>query len=129
MLTPAVKERLFPYMAGTLSSLGNPCMIVGGVEDHVHLLFALSRTESLASVVERVKTRATKFLKAEFSELSGFSWQAGYAAFSVGQSEIGRVVQYIRGQEEHHRKFSFREELLSILREHGLEPDERYLLD
>lgn len=129
VLSPGVRSRLFPYMAGTLSSLGNPCLIVGGVEDHVHMLFALSRTESLSKVVERVKTRATKYVKAEFPELSDFSWQAGYAAFSVGQSEIARVRRYIEGQEEHHRKLSFKDELLAILREQGIEPDERYLWD
>jgi len=116
-------------MAGTFSSLGNPCVIVGGVEDHVHVLFALSRTESLSKVVERVKVRATKFVKTEYPELADFSWQAGYAAFSVGQSEISRVRRYVESQEEHHKRISFRDELLTILREHGIEPDERYLWD
>ena len=128
-LTPEIREDLFPYAGGILRSLKCPLLQIGGVQDHVHLLFQLPRTMTLAKVVEEVKTGTSKWMKTKGSAFAGFSWQAGYAAFSVCASHSNDVIRYIQTQEEHHRKFSFQEELRSLMREAGIEIDERYVWD
>lgn len=126
-LTPEIRQELHPYIVGVLANIGCPSIQTGGVEDHVHVLFRLSRRMSLAQVIEKTKTSTSKWIKTKGAR--DFSWQAGYGAFSVGPTEAGRVVAYIKGQEEHHRKISFQDELRGMLREAELEFDERYLWD
>ncbi len=128
-LTPEVREQLFPYFTGTLRNLGCPLIQVGGVEDHVHILFALSRTECLANVVGKVKGSSPVWIKEQWPNQKDFAWQAGYGALSVGQNEVDVVVRYIQNQEEHHRKLSFQEEYRMWMRLAGIEVDERYVWD
>ena len=126
-LTQGIREELHPYITGVLTNIGCPSVQTGGVEDHVHILFRLSRTMSLAQVVEKVKTSTSKWVKAK--GVADFSWQAGYGAFSVGPAEADKIIAYVRGQEEHHKKATFQDELRGLLLEAGLEFDERYLWD
>lgn len=107
--------------------MGCPPIQIGGVEDHVHLLFNLSRTETIAKVVEEVKTGSSKWLKS--CGIREFAWQTGYAALSVSPDAVGAASAYVRSQEERHAKATFQDELRALLREHGLEFDERYLWD
>ena len=102
-------------------------MVVGGASDHVHLLFGLSRTLSIAEVVESVKTSSSKWIKAKPADLADFHWQKGYGAFSVSDSEVDRVIDYI--QEQHHARTTFKEEYRSLLEHHGISYDERYVWD
>jgi putative transposase len=129
VLAPAVRVELHPYMAVVLRENGCPSLQVGGVEDHVHLLFALSRTLSIAEVVEIVKTSSSKWLKTRGPGLADFHWQNGYGAFSVSSSGAATVTAYIQRQEEHHRKRKFQEEFRSFLRRHKVAWDERYVWD
>jgi REP element-mobilizing transposase RayT len=117
------------YLGGTCNSLDCPVITVGGVADHVHLLCRLSRRRSLADLLEEVKRGSSKWVKTKGGIVTKFSWQNGYGAFSVGQSEVGRVRIYIEGQEEHHRKKTFQEEFRAFLKEHEIEYDERYVWD
>lgn len=128
-LTPEVRRELHPYLVGVLANIGCPSIQTGGVEDHVHVLFRLSRTVTLAQVVEKAKTSTSKWVKQKWPACAGFAWQAGYGAFSVGPSEAERIIAYIKGQEEHHRKVTFQDEIRGLLEEAGLEFDERYLWD
>ena len=128
-LSPTVRDDVFPYMTGVLQNLGCQVIQVGGVEDHIHLLFRLSRTVTIATLVERAKTSTTSLIKQRRPELSRFAWQAGYGAFSVGPGEFDTVIRYIQNQVVHHRKITFQEELKALLTEAGLEYDERYLWD
>lgn len=114
------------YIGGVSKRLGCPPVVFGGVEDHLHGLVRLSRTISTADWVKEVKRVSSLFAKAR---VPGFAWQSGYGVFSVDPSSMGRVEAYVRGQEEHHRKVSFQDELRSLLQEHGLELDERYVWD
>ena len=100
---------------------------MGGVEDHVHLFFGLSRTVAVANVVEAVKTSSSKWIKTKGPDFAGFHWQGGYGAFSVGQSAADAVVRYIRDQETHHRRVTFQEELRKTLKRYQVPYDERYL--
>jgi REP element-mobilizing transposase RayT len=102
---------------------------VGGVADHVHLAVRLNRTLSVSELVEQLKSGSSKWLKTQSSGLSKFAWQRGYGAFSVGPADLEALVQYIDGQEAHHRKRSFQEEFRAFLKRYGMECDERYVWD
>jgi len=125
----ALRDELHRYLGGILTNLGCQPVIVGGVEDHVHLLCALSKTHSVAEMVKEVKRGSSVWLKTKGPELSDFAWQNGYGVFSIGFSQIETVRSYIAGQEEHHRKVSFQDEYRELLRRYEVEFDERYVWD
>jgi len=124
-----VQVRLFAYQAGILNEWESPALVIGGVSDHVHALFSLSKNHALAKVIEEMKKGSSKWLKTQGGEFRDFHWQAGFGAFSVSQSNVDEVRRYIEQQEEHHRVRSFQEEFLAFLKRHGMEYDERYLWD
>jgi REP element-mobilizing transposase RayT len=123
------RNALFAYQAAIYKEWESPAVVIGGVEDHVHALFALSRNHPLKKVVEEVKRGSSKWLKVDGPRNPDFHWQAGYAAFSVSQSNLDAVRRYIENQEEHHRKMTFQDELRALCRRHGVELDERYVWD
>jgi REP element-mobilizing transposase RayT len=129
VLAPPIRAELHPYLAGTLDRIDCPSLRVGGVADHVHLFFGLSRTRTIAEVVEVVKTSSSKWLKTKGAAFGGFHWQAGYGAFSVSQSDADAVVEYIRNQEEHHRKMTFQDEYRRLLERYRIPYDEAYVWD
>ena len=102
---------------------------VGGYYDHAHLLVGLSRTITIAKLVENVKTETSKWAKRHEDGSSIFAWQSGYGAFSVSHSLMSTVDQYIRNQIEHHTKISFQDEYRRICAKHDIEIDERYVWD
>jgi REP element-mobilizing transposase RayT len=125
----ALREELHRYLGGILANLQCQPIIVGGVEDHVHLLCALSRTCEAATMVKEVKRASSLWLKSRVPDRNGFAWQKGYGVFSIGFSQIGAARNYVAGQEEHHRKVSFQDEFRALRRRYELEFDERYLWD
>jgi REP element-mobilizing transposase RayT len=129
VLTPDIRVELHPYLAAVLDNDGCTSLQVGGVEDHVHLFFALSRVRTIAQVVENVKTSSSKWLKTGGKALADFRWQNGYGVFSVSQSHADAVVEYIRRQEEHHRAESFPQEVRRLYEEEKLPLDERFVWD
>jgi putative transposase len=130
-LRNGIKAEMHAYLGGVLRELNCPSIIVGGTADHVHLLFRLARTASMAEVVEEVKKRSSKWLKTKGPQFQDFHWQTGYGAFSVGQDRqsIERVRLYIERQEEHHRVRSFQEEYRLMLNKYGIAFDEKYVWD
>jgi REP element-mobilizing transposase RayT len=117
------------YLIGTLKNIQCPSLIVGVVEDHVHILCTLHRTISIAKLVEEVKTSSSARIKEESPSLKDFHWQNGYGAFSVSQSNVEDVRRYIANQDEHHRTRTFQEEYRLLLQRHGIDFDERYVWD
>jgi REP element-mobilizing transposase RayT len=103
----AVRDELFSYSATVLNNMESPALIINGVADHIHFLFALSRKLALAAVVQEVKTSTSSWIKDKGSALRKSYWQAGYGAFSVSESRVPVVKNYIANQEEHHRKRTF----------------------
>ncbi len=101
----------------------------GGVEDHVHLLCRFSRTITQAEWVKELKRVSNGWLKEQGREFADFEWQGGYADFSVSQSNLDQVKEYIATQEVHHRKMTFQDELRMLLRRHEIEFDEHYVWD
>jgi REP element-mobilizing transposase RayT len=106
-----------------------PPACVGGWNDHVHVLCGLSRTVTIADLVETLKCETSKWAKDRAPDLRTFHWQNGYGAFSVSQSLVGRVVAYLDRQAEHHRRVTFQDEFRAICAKHEIEIDERYVWD
>jgi putative transposase len=125
----ALREELHSYLGGILTNLGCQPIIVGGVEDHVHLLCALSRTCEAAAMVKEAKRGSSLWVKTKSSDIRDFAWQSGYGIFSIGFSQIPSVRDYIASQEEHHRKVSFQDEFRQFLRRYEITFDERYVWD
>jgi REP element-mobilizing transposase RayT len=120
------RARLHAYLGGVVNDLGGVPEIIGGVEDHVHLLIGLRATHCLADVLREIKTSSSKWVHSELNNPL-FSWQEGYGAFTVGASQVESVKKYISNQEAHHRKKTFQEEYLEFLIQSGVEWDEKYL--
>ena len=115
------------YVATVLKESGSPALIVGGVEDHLHILCQLGRTSALSDLIEALKVSSSKWLKTQ--GIAGFSWQRGYGAFSVSQSHVTSVIAYIETQEQHHQRMTFQEEYRLFLERYRIAFDERYLWD
>jgi putative transposase len=125
----ATRDGLHAYLGRASKELDCPPVLVGGVEDHVHLLARFGRTLSQANWVKELKRVSNEWLKQEANEYADFEWQGGYATFSVSPSSLEVVKEYIATQAEHHKQRGFQEELRALLRKHELEWDERYLWD
>jgi len=129
VLAEGWREELFCVLGRAANNLGCQSLIVGGVAEHVHLLFQLSRTLAIADAIGKIKSTSSLWIGQTQAELSGFHWQAGYAVFSVSQSNVEAVRAYIRNQPEHHQRHSFQDELREWLRLYEIEWDERYVWD
>jgi putative transposase len=127
---PELRDELYKYMATVLrNNVDSPAILIGGVDDPIHALVLLSRKFAIMKVLEEMKTETSKWLKTQAPGLSSFSWQNGYGVFSVSESNVEQVKHYIMGQEEHHRKMTFKEEFRELCKRHGIEIDERYAWD
>ncbi len=124
-----IRRDVHSYMSKILRANNCLTLLVGGVSDHVHALFILSKNHSIASIVWAIKRSSSKWVKGQGPNLRRFHWQEGYGAFSVSQSDVERVQRYILNQEAHHRKKTFKDEFRSFLKEHEVEFDERYVWD
>ena len=122
-----LRASLHAYLGGISKTLECPPIIVGGVEDHVHLLCRFGRTITQADWVKELKRVSNGWLKDQGGDYADFEWQNGYAGFSVSRSNLEKVKRYIATQEEDHRKATFQDELRALLRKHELEFDERYI--
>ena len=100
---------------------------VGGIGDHVHILFLLSKNVSISHVVEEVKRNSSRWIKSIAPHYAKFEWQGGYAAFSVSRSVVDKTLQYINNQREHHAKRSFRDEYIDFLKLYDIDYDEKYV--
>ena len=124
-----IREASHAYLGESSKRLDCPPILVGGVEDHVHILARFGRTITQAEWVKELKRVSNQWLKEQGPDCADFAWQGGYADFSVSQSNLEQVTNYIAHQEEHHRKMTFQDELRALLRKHKQEWDERYVWD
>jgi putative transposase len=120
------RGKLHGYFRGIVEGLGGECEIVGGTDDHIHLLVRLSATHRVADFVRELKKASSMWVRRDMAQ-RGFTWQEGYASFTVSASAADEVRRYIDNQEKHHQKRSFREELVILLRRSGVKFDERHL--
>ncbi|BCU77769.1 IS200/IS605 family transposase [Luteolibacter sp. LG18] len=128
-LDDALRPELFTYMAVVGRSNGCEVYRVGGVIDHVHLAIDLGRTVTTAGIVRQLKLSSAGWLRDRSREHRAFLWQAGYGAFTLGQPQLPKLIDYIDRQEEHHRKIGFQDEFRRLLAKNQMEGDERYLWD
>jgi putative transposase len=120
LISKEVQPRLWPYMASICRNHGILTMAINGTDNHAHALFHLPGTISLSKAVTVLKANSSRWMN---EHQQGFAWQPGYGAFSVSQSNAEVVINYIRNQEQHHRKRRFEEEYLELLRKHEIQFD------
>ena len=128
-LDSETRPKLHAYLATVARNADCEAYRVGGAADHVHLAIRLSRTITIAKLVETLKTASSKWLKAQSPDLAAFSWQRGYGCFSVGPSDVDALLAYIDDQENHHRTRTFQDEFRVFLKKYGVEYDEAYVWD
>jgi putative transposase len=128
MLSDAMRQDVFAYMATVGRDLGCEVYRVGGMPDHVHLAVGLSRTLAVAGFVKKVKQTSSLWINGQ-GKNPRFEWQSGYGAFSIGESQLQTLIHYIEQQEVHHRTKTFQEEYRAMLEKYRIESDERYVWD
>ena len=127
LITDEIKPRLYEYIGGILRNKGGVALAIGGMNDHIHVLAKLHPDESLSSVLRDLKANSSGWMHKVFPEMKDFSWQRGYGAFTVSQSNVEDVRNYLKRQKEHHAKISFRDEFIQFLKANAIEYDERYV--
>lgn len=116
-----IRNRLHQYIGGTIRALGGVALEVNGVDDHIHAAAKMPPTISISDFVGKLKSNTSKWAK---QHCAGFAWHEGYTAFTVSESQLPHLRQYIRDQEKHHRKMSFQEELAKLLKAHRIRVEE-----
>jgi REP element-mobilizing transposase RayT len=129
LLDAELKPELFSYMGGIITQLRGKPLLIGGPKDHVHLLFVLPCSLSVADLMEKVKSNSSKWVNKRWQRRCHFAWQTGYTAFSVSHPKLDSVKKYIASQETHHRSITFQEEVLAFLKKHEIVYDPRFVFD
>lgn len=123
------KDNLHRYIAGIIQGKGQKSIIVNGMPDHIHVFIGLKPSTSISDLVRDIKNNSSNFINSNNWIRGKFSWQEGFGAFSYSHSHIDRVFNYIKNQEEHHRKRTFREEYIELLKKFEIEFNEKYLFN
>ena len=118
---------LYAYVGAIIKDNESIPILINGTGNHIHILCVMSKNIALAKLTEEIKRHSSRWIKTKGPNYNQFAWQGGYAGFSVSQSLHDKTKLYIQNQEEHHKKMTFKEELMAFLREYGIEYDERYL--
>lgn len=129
LIDDELESRLHSYLGGIIKDMGGQAIKIGGIGDHVHLLVQLPATLAVANVLRDLKANSSSWVHENFSHRQQFAWQTGYGAFSVSKSKVPELEVYIERQREHHAQLTFADEYLTLLRKHGVEYDERFVLD
>lgn len=129
LILPAFEDRLYRYITGIVQTKGQKMIAINGMPDHVHLFFGFKPGIAISDLVRDVKVSSSKFINEERFLPGRFSWQEGFGCFTYGHSQVDRVAQYVMNQKEHHRKRSFRDEYLELLRKFAVPFDERYMFE
>ncbi len=125
LIDGSIQKRMHAYLARVFNQHDSPAIEVGGTKDHVHILYLQSRNYAISQIIRKAKGNSSSWAKALGDRCRKFSWRSGYGAFSIHQSQIESVRRYIQGQEGNHRRKTFQEEYLEILREYRIPCDER----
>ncbi len=122
------KDELYKYITGIIQNNNHKVLQINGMPDHIHILFGMRPTQSLSDLIKQVKQDSSKWINKQGLVNGKFSWQSGYGAFSYSKSEVSKVVNYIKNQEEHHKKLLFQDEYLKLLKDFNVDYDARYIL-
>ena len=126
-ITAVVESELHAYLGGICRNRESPALAIDGTENHVHLLISLSKNVALSDLMMTLKRDSSKWIKAKGDVFRDFHWQDGYGAFSLGESQVRAVTDYIGGQKERHRTVTFEDELVVLAQRYGVVFDPRYL--
>ena len=126
LIPEQLQPRLWAYIAGICKNNNMLSFAVGGMPDHIHVLFRLPPTLPLIRAVTLIKSNSSKWLRKNDAR---FAWQQGYGAFSVSSSHVAKVIRYVDNQETHHQKFNFEEEFITMLKKHGVSYDPVHVFD
>lgn len=121
------KKDFFAVIGNLINETGSKTIIVNGMEDHVHCFIGYKPKESISDIIQSVKSKSSRWLNKSGKLNHRFEWQKGYGAFSYSKLDINRVYNYIKNQEEHHKKMSFKEEYIDLLKRFNVEYDEKYI--
>jgi len=128
-ITPEIQPRLYDYIGGIVRAEKGTLYAIGGMPDHVHILLRWRTNGAIADLMRTIKARLSLWVHQTFANVAAFAWQEGYSVFSVSKSVESEVKMYIESQVEHHRRRDFKEEILALLRVHGISFDERYVFE
>jgi len=121
------RDLLFKYISGILANKNCHLYCINGIEDHIHILTHVHQGVAIASLVKDIKIASSIWIKAN-NVFDGFKgWQSKYGAFSYSVNEKENLIKYIENQVIHHKKISFKEEFIQILKENQVAFDEKYL--
>jgi REP element-mobilizing transposase RayT len=123
------RDELYAYIGGIIRGEKGSLIEIGGMPDHIHILAGFSPAVSVSDMLRRIKGNSSKWANEQHNFVDRFEWQTGYGAFTVSHSQAPSVSEYIRNQEEHHRRRSFKDEFRSLLIRHGIQFEERYLFE
>ena len=126
-ISPQVECEVWAYLAGIIKNQGGKALLIGGIEDHVHLLLAMPATLALSNLVKSIKGDSSKWISQTWPSMREFLWQDGFGAFAVGQSQIADTIFYIKNQRQHHQRKSFEEAYKTFLKVHGIEAEDKYI--
>jgi REP element-mobilizing transposase RayT len=129
LIQDSFENELFQYIGGILRKRKHVLLAAGGTKDHIHLLAGMHQSQSIADCVRDIKTNSSVWIHKNQKGLLGFAWQTKYGAFSVSQSSVASVSEYINNQKEHHKTMSYRDEFLALLKKHGLNHDPKYVFE
>jgi REP element-mobilizing transposase RayT len=123
------RDELYKYIAGIIKEKGHKLYIVNGMSDHIHVLIGYNPVEALSELLKEIKRCSSIFINNNKWVKGKFEWQSGYGGFSYSKSQIDKVYKYIENQEKHHKKRTFREEYIELLKKFEVEYDERYIFE
>ena len=129
LIAPETEDELFAYIGGIIGSYKSKLLIAGGTSNHVHLLISMDKHILIPDLIGKIKRDSSKWIKTKDARYSAFGWQDGYAAFSVGHTQIETVKQYIANQKAHHAQKVFEDELRAFFRKYQIQYDEQYVWD
>jgi len=129
LIKPEFKGELYKYITGIVRNQGQKLISINGVLDHIHILIGLRPAMALADLVREIKADSSNFINKERFVHGRFSWQEGYGAFSYGHSQLNRIIRYIQDQEKHHKRRSFKNEYLTLLRKFDIAFEDKYVFD
>ena len=121
------QKEIHSYTCGIIHAEDCKVVTIGGVKDHVHILVKIKPSIAVSDLLRKVKANSSKWVKEKYSPVNGFQWQTGYSCFTVSESIAAKVSSYILNQESHHKKVSFREELILFYKMNKIEFDHMYL--
>ena len=129
LLRKEIRPEIFSYISGIITNRKHKSIIINGMSDHIHILVGLNPNDKISDLVGAIKKSSSTFINEKGWFRGKFHWQDGYGAFSYGRSQLDNVYHYIKNQEMHHRKRTFREEYLELLKRFEIEYDEKYLFE